>query len=90
MLNQVALIGKTTSKPMYTENAPTATPYKIFVAVEKEACDIAVYVWSGLADAINEKYPIGSIVGIKGSLTVFNGQLIVVAERISFITQKED
>ena len=52
--------------------------------------EIAVYIWASLAETITEKYSIGTLLGIKGSLKVYNGELIVIAERISFMTTQED
>ena len=89
MLNQVALIGTLSEKPTYSTNGPDKTPYKIFVKLDTGE-EIAVYIWSSLADTITEKYAIGTLLGVKAGLTVYGGKLIVVAERISFMTAQED
>lgn len=89
MLNQVALIGTLSGKPIYSTDNPDKTPYKIFVKIDTGE-EIAVYIWASLADTITEKYSVGTLLGVKGSLKVYNGQLIVVAERISFMTAQEN
>ncbi len=88
MLNQVALIGTLSGKPTSSADNPEKTPYKIFIKTDTE--EIAIYIWKSLADVIAEKYTIGTLLAVKGSLKVYNGQLIVVAERISFMTAQED
>ncbi len=88
MLNQVALIGTLSGKPINSADSPEKTPYKMFIKTDAE--EIAIYIWKSLADVIAEKYAIGTLLAVKGSLKVYNGQLIVVAERISFMTAQED
>lgn len=88
MLNQVALIGTLSGKPISSADNPEKTPYKIFIKADTE--EIAIYIWKALADIITERYAIGTLLGVKGSLKIYNGQLIVVAERISFMTAQED
>lgn len=88
MLNQVTLIGTLSGKPIYSTDNPDKTSYKIFVKMDTEE-EIAVYIWASLADTITEKYPIGTLLGVKGSLKIYNGQLMVIAEKISFMTAQE-
>ena len=88
MLNQVALIGTLSGKPILSANSPDKTPYKIFVKMDSGE-EIAIYIWKSLADVIAEKYAIDTLLGVKGNLKVYNGELIVVAERISFMTTQE-
>lgn len=89
MLNQVALIGTLSGRPIYSTDNPDKTPYQIFVKMDTKE-EIAVYIWASLAETITEKYSIGTLLGIKGSLKVYNGELIVIAERMSFMTTQED
>ena len=89
MLNQVLLVGKIYLKPVYDERWNlTEHPYKLFIEADNEI--FSVYIWKGLADVIDEKYDVGTMVGIKGSLTTWNGNIYVIGEKVSFITEKED
>ena len=88
MLNQVALIGTLSGKSILSANSPDKTPYKIFVKMDNGE-EIAIYIWGALADVITERYAIGTLLGVKGNLKVYNGELIVVAEKISFMTAQE-
>ena len=86
MLNQVMLIGTLDSDPIEVSNPYSNLTHKIFVKSGKEDDVIAIYIWRGLADAMS-KYPVGTMLGIKGTLKVHEGQLIVAGEKVSFITE---
>ena len=92
MLNQVMLVGSIALLPVATNSGKKDTAYRFSMMVdEDEEFSVNIYIWPGLANAIIEKYHLGDMVAVKGSLQMTNdGYLIVVAEKVSFITTKED
>ena len=45
-----------------------------------------VILWRGISDITAEKYPVGSIIGIKGRLESEDGKYVIIAERVSFVS----
>ena len=85
MLNQVVLVGRLVDMPRYCADNEL---YQIKICTDDDVT-LPVFVWGGMAQTIEEKYPMGTIMGIKGKL-VCNIWIEILAERISFMTAKED
>lgn len=90
MLNQIVFVGTLAEKPVYADNKDLAgNCYKITLTSENEGSgkqNIDIYLWKQITEVINEKYGIGTLIGIKGYLKQCDDKLYVIATRISFVT----
>ena len=90
MLNQIVLVGTLAEKPVFVDNEALGhTCYMAKLTAETEESgkqDIDFYLWQQITEVINEKYDIGTWIGIKGYLKQCDGKLYVITSRISFVT----
>ena len=90
MLNQIVLVGTLAEKPVFVDNEVLGnTCYKAILTLETEESgkqDIDIYLWQQITDVINEKYDVGTLIGIKGYLKQFDDKLYIITTRISFVT----
>ena len=87
MINTVTLCGTLASKPINAELKGNLTHA---ISVEVEGEKFYVWIWQDIAGIIEEKYSIGTLARIKGKLTNHDGNMYIVASRISFITEEEN
>lgn len=94
MLNNVVFIGKLLEEPTQLENGII-----IKVAVERAFKNedgeyktdiIPVNLWNGIATNIKDCCIKGDIIGVKGRLMSENNNVIVVGERITFLSAKKE
>lgn len=94
MLNQIVLVGSLAEKPVFVDDpALGSTCYKAKITTETEETgkqDIDICLWKQITEVINEKYGIGTLIGIKGYLKQQDDRLMVITTRISFVTPQED
>ena len=97
MLNQIVLVGRLNSLPANFTKDPLRYS-EIQIEVERSYRDnqgqclsdvFKVILWRGISDITSEKYPIGSIIGVKGRLEAENGENVIMAERVSFVSSGE-
>ena len=90
MLNQIALVGTLSEKPVYVDNGILGTNcYRAVITLETEEAEkqnIDIYLWKQIAEVIEEKYEEGTLVAVKGFLLQDNDRLYIITARISFIT----
>ena len=90
MLNQIVLAGSLAEKPVFVDNEALGnTCFKAKLASESEESgkqSIDIYLWKQITEVINEKYGIGTLIGIKGYLKQVDDKLYVITTRISFVT----
>ncbi len=94
MLNEVILVGRIVELPPLT--CSTHDLYcQMKIAVRKSAMEpekeiiLPICIWKGLASVANEKYQLGTMVGIRGRLDVTDDFIEIIAERVSFISTDE-
>ncbi|MBE6116899.1 MAG: hypothetical protein E7187_08785 [Erysipelotrichaceae bacterium] len=97
MINQTIIVGRLKTLP---ENF-TKDPLKyseIRIEVERSYRDnrgqplsdiFKVILWRGISDITAEKYPVGSIIAVRGRLESENGEIVIMAERVSFISSND-
>lgn len=98
MLNQTVIIGRLVSNPEITQveerslcNIQIAVPrsYKNDNG-EYETDFVPVMVWDGIATNLNEYCHKGDLVGVKGRIEMKDNQIIIIAEKITFLSSKKD
>lgn len=98
MLNQTVIIGRLVSNPEITQveerslcNIQIAVPrnYKNDKG-EYETDFVPVMVWDGIATNLNEYCHKGDLVGVKGRIEMKDNQIIIIAEKITFLSSKKD
>ena len=94
MINQVVIVGRLSSLPTNFTKDPLKYS-EIRIEVERSYRDnqgqplsdlFNVILWRGISDITAEKYPVGSIIGIKGRLESEDGKYVIIAERVSFVS----
>ena len=88
-MNTLMLVGKI--KEIKKENIVVEIKrnYKNSNGVYEED-NIPVKLWAGVHDTIIEQCKIGYLVGIRGRLEIHKNNVVVIAEKISFIPKKEE
>ena len=93
MLNQVILVGRLIENPINEEN-------KIIITIgvnrafknengEYETDVISCVLWEGIAKSATEYLVVGDVIGIRGRLQTINDKLIVVANKVTFLSAKK-
>lgn len=100
MLNQVVIVGRLTSDPEINEVENGGKVITITVAVPRiyknaegvyETDFIKCTIWNGIAKTTAEYCEKGDLIGVKGRLQCLSGnELQVVAERVSFLSNKKE
>lgn len=93
MLNSVFLIGNIIGKCIFDDSADDELTYKMHIKClngDTPELETDVYIWSGLAEVADSKTDDAIAVGIKGYLKMVNGQLKVMAKRVSFMQVAND
>lgn len=79
MLNQVTLVGRINCKP-----------YDNILSIKMKDYDkefnVMVYISDSMRDNILQLTNIGNIVGIRGKIDINNGNVIINAEKITFLS----
>ena len=94
MINEVILVGRIVELPPLTCNS-NELYCQMKIAVRKSAMEpdreiiLPISIWKGLATIANEKYQLGTTVGIRGRLDVVDDFVEIIAERVSFISAEE-
>lgn len=98
MLNQTVLVGRLVSDPEINETENERKVCNITLAVprsfknENGAYDtdfIPVILWESIAENTCEYCHKGDLVGIKGRLQSEDNKLILVAEKVTFLSSKK-
>lgn len=101
MLNQIVLVGRITKTPEMMENQDGSKFVIINLAVprtfknvsgEYETDFIDCTLWTGIAENTCKYCKKGDVVGIKGRIQNLNNtaQLQLIAEKVSFLSSKEE
>lgn len=101
MLNQIVLVGRITKTPEMMENQDGSKFAIINLAVprtfknengEYETDFIDCTLWTGIAENTCEYCKKGDVVGIRGRIQNLNNtaQLQLIAEKVSFLSSKEE
>lgn len=101
MLNQIVLVGRITKTPEMIENQDGSKFAIINLAVprtfknengEYETDFINCTLWTGIAENACKYCKKGDVVGIKGRIQNLNNtaQLQLIAEKVSFLSSKEE
>lgn len=98
MLNQVVLVGRIIEEPeKIIDRELTKAIIKIEVQRafknqdgKYESDIIPVILWNMLADNIKEYCHIGDLVGIKARVQVKDGEMLLVADKVTFLAQKKE
>lgn len=101
MLNQISLVGRITKTPEMIENQDGSKFAIINLAVprtfknengEYDTDFIDCTLWKGIAENACEYCKKGDIVGIRGRIQNLNNtaQLQLIAEKVSFLSSKEE
>lgn len=96
VLNQVVMVGRITGeikesflgeKKVVSIELSVQRPYKNENG-EYETDIIPVTLWDGIAQNVMEYCNTGDLVGVKGRLQVNDGNLGIVAEKVTFLSSK--
>lgn len=101
MLNQIILVGRITKTPEMMENQDGSKFAIINLAVprtfknengEYDTDFIDCTLWTGIAENTCEYCKKGDVVGIRGRIQNLNNtaQLQLIAEKVSFLSSKEE
>ena len=101
MLNQIVLVGRVTKTPEMIENQDGSKFAIINLAVprtfknengEYDTDFIDCTLWKGIAENACEYCKKGDLVGIRGRIQNLNNtaQLQLIAEKVSFLSSKEE
>lgn len=93
MLNQAVICGRLTDNPVINKNEKGKI--KITLAIPRnyknaediyETDFITCELWTGIAETVTKQCKKGDILGIKGRLETKDNQLILIAEKVSFLS----
>ena len=99
MLNQMILVGRLTSDPTITKLEDGKEISTINLAVnrsfknangEYETDFIPVSLYNTIANNTAEYCKKGDIVGIKGRIQTVNGNIELIAEKVTFLSSKKE
>ncbi len=95
MMNQIILIGTVASFPVRGEDDYVRARFTIEVERPYRTPDgqtitdvFTVILWRGCAEIITQRHGIGEMVAVKGRLENNDGVVEILAERVSFISEK--
>ena len=90
MSNSVLLVGKLASK--IKDNTFILAVNRTFKNVdgEYEKDLIPIEVWEGIIKNVKEYCSEGDIMGVKGRLQMKDNKIVVIAEKITFLSSKKD
>ena len=95
MLNQVVIVGKLTENPVLEENGDGRNVTSITLAVtrsfknengEYDTDYLPFILWDGVAKSTTEYCKKGDIIGIKGRAQGLDGEVKLVAEKVTFLS----
>ena len=98
MLNQTVIVGRLVENPEIIKE-DEKNVCNITVAVSRpfkndngefDTDFIPVVMWNGIADNMAEYCHKGDLIGVKGRLEMRDSQLLLVAEKITFLSSKKD
>lgn len=98
MLNQVIVIGRLVRKPILEENEKGIKVTVITLAVSRcfkneyglyDTDFIKCILWSGIAENTTEYCEKGDLVAIKGRLECLDGNLHLIAEKVTFLASNK-
>ena len=99
MLNQIVVIGRLVQDPEIVELENGSKSANIKLAVprsfknekgEYETDFIPVVLWNGVAENTKEYCHKGDLIGVKGRIEGQDDKVIVVAEKITFLSSKKE
>lgn len=99
MLNQVIIIGRLVARPIVEYNESGRKISEITLAVPRNfKNDEGVYdtdfikcvLWSGIAENTAEYCEKGDLIGIKGRLECLDGNLRIIAEKVTFLATNKN
>ena len=101
MLNQLVIVGRLTENPVVEENGDGRSVTNITLAVSRSFKNengkydidyLPFILWDGLAENTTEYCKKGDIIGIKGRVQCLDGEVKLVAEKVTFLssTSKSD
>ena len=85
--NYVVTIGKLKD---IKDNILTTEVYKWSNENKRETIQVDVLITDNMLKNVTEYLNIGDVVGVKGSLDIFNDKLVVKCDRLSFLSSKND
>ena len=95
MLNQVVIVGRLTENPAVEENGDGRSVTSITLAVprsyknengEYDTDFLPFILWDGIAENTTKYCKKGDIIGIKGRVQGLDGEIKLVAERVTFLS----
>jgi single-strand DNA-binding protein len=98
MLNQTVLVGRLVDTPTIEKNKE-ARGTKIKLAIPRSYkntegdydTDFITWLgWGGIADNVTEYCKKGDLIGVKGRLEQQDNNVVVVAEKITFLSSKKE
>ncbi|MCQ2978237.1 MAG: single-stranded DNA-binding protein [Clostridia bacterium] len=98
MMNQVIFVGRLTEDPTVVENEKGKQRAVITLAVPRsyknadgiyETDFIPCILWDGIATNTSEYCKKGDIVGVKGRIQSLDGNVEIVAEKVTFLSTKK-
>ena len=98
MLNQVVLVGRLTKEIEEIEEGDKKKAY-ITLAVGRnyknadgiyENDFIPCMLWNGICDNVKDYCKKGDILGVKGRIEVKDDKVIIVAEKVTFLSSKHN
>lgn len=95
MFNQVVLIGVLKSIPHdFSRDGMDYSQIEMEVRRSYRDPDsqplydiFTVHLWRGISEVIIDRYPIGSLIAIRGRLEATDAGYLIMAERVSFIQE---
>ena len=98
-MNQIILVGRLVNEPEIKERESGKEACSITLAVNRsfkntdgiyETDCIPCILWQGIAENTKEYCHTGDVIGIKGRLQTTNGELEVIAEKVTFLSSKRN
>lgn len=98
MLNQIVLVGRIVEKPTLIEKE-NKKYWQITLAVNRsfkneegiyETDFVPIVLWQGIAENVVEYCNKGDIVGAKGRIEMADDKIQIVAEKITFLSNKKE
>lgn len=99
MLNQLVLVGRLVDKPIVkeTEDGRKVSYIKIAVPRNYKNADgefdtdiIPITLWNGIAENTENYCNKGDLIGVKGRVEENEENIILVAEKITFLSSKKE
>ena len=95
MLNQIDLVGRLVETPIKEENGDGRSVTSITLAVprsfknvdgEYDTDFLPVTLWDGVAKSTTEYCRKGDLIGVKGRVQGLDGEIKLVAEKVTFLS----